>query len=70
MFTAKKEWDPQLEELADDVSRWTGNDVRPVAFSASDLARRSGAPLFAEVLAADLTVYGQRSWLQRQVGRA
>ncbi len=63
-------WDAQLAKLADDISKWTGNDARPVTCSASDLARRRGEPLFAEVLADGLTVCGQRSWLQRQIGQA
>ncbi|MGC8513194.1 MAG: nucleotidyltransferase domain-containing protein [Acidimicrobiales bacterium] len=63
-------WDAQLAKLADDISKWTGNDARPVTFSASELARRRGEPLFAEVLADGLTVCGQRSWLQRQIGQA
>lgn len=62
-----EQWDAQLEELADDVSKWTGNDARPITFTASDLARRRSEPLFSEVLAEGLTVYGQRSWLQSQI---
>jgi predicted nucleotidyltransferase len=65
-----EQWDAQLAELADDVSKWTGNDARPITFTASDLARRRSEPLFSEVLAEGLTVCGQRSWLQRQIGGA
>jgi predicted nucleotidyltransferase len=65
-----EQWDAQLAELADDVSKWTGNDARPITFTASDLARRRNEPLFSEVLAEGLTVCGQRSWLQRQIGGA
>lgn len=62
------EWDAQLEELADDVSRWTGNEARPITFTASDVARRRSEPLLSEVLAEGLTVCGPRSWLRRQIG--
>ena len=64
------QWEAQVAELADDVSRWTGNDARPITFTVSDLTRRRTEPLFAEVLAEGLTVCGQRSWLQRQIGGA
>ena len=60
-------WEDQVAKLADDLSKWTGNDAHPVTFTASDLARRRSEPLFAEVLAEGLTVCGQRSWLQRKI---
>ena len=65
-----EQWEAQVAELANDVSKWTGNDARPITFTVSDLARRRTEPLFAEVLAEGLTVFGQQSWLQRQIGEA
>jgi predicted nucleotidyltransferase len=64
------QWEAQVAELANDVSKWTGNDARPITFTVSDLASRRTEPLFAEILADGLTVFGQRSWLQRQIGGA
>jgi predicted nucleotidyltransferase len=34
------EWDAQVADLALDISKWTGNDARPIEFSASDLRAR------------------------------
>jgi predicted nucleotidyltransferase len=62
------EWDAQVAELASDISKWTGNDARPIEFSVSDLVARRKEPVFAEVLANGLTVFGQRAWMQRQIG--
>ncbi len=65
---ADNEWDTQVVELAADISKWTGNDARPIEFTASDLVARREERIFAEVLATGLTVHGQRAWLQRQIG--
>jgi predicted nucleotidyltransferase len=65
-----EQWDTQLEELARDISKWTGNDARPITFTMSDLARKRSEPLFGEVLTEGLTVCGERAWLQRHIGGA
>ena len=65
-----EKWEAQVAELAQDISKWTGNDSRPITFTESDVARRRTEQLFAEVVAEGLTVFGKRSWLQRQVGGA
>ena len=64
----EEKWDAQVGELAHGISTWTGNDARPITFTVNELARRRTEPLFAEVVAEGLTVYGDRSWLQRQIG--
>ncbi|NNM97247.1 MAG: nucleotidyltransferase domain-containing protein [Candidatus Dormibacteraeota bacterium] len=65
---ADDEWDTQVAELASDISKWTGNDARPIEFTASDLVARREERIFTEVLTTGLTVHGQRVWLQRQIG--
>jgi predicted nucleotidyltransferase len=62
------EWDAQVAELASSISKWTGNDARPIEFTVGDLVAGRRERLFSEVLAKGLTVYGQRAWLQRQIG--
>ncbi len=65
---ADDEWDARVAELASDISKWTGNDARPIEFTTNDLAARREERVFTEVLAKGLTVHGQRAWLQRQIG--
>lgn len=65
---ADDEWDTQVAELASDISKWTGNDARPIEFTVSDLVARREERIFTEVLTTGLTVHGQRVWLQRQIG--
>lgn len=62
------EWDAQVAALASDISKWTGNDARPIEFTVSDLVAHREERIFTEVLATGLTVHGQRDWLQRQIG--
>ena len=63
-----EQWDTQVADLARDLSKWTGNDARPITFTVSELAHRRSEALLAEVLAEGLTVCGRHSWLQRQIG--
>jgi predicted nucleotidyltransferase len=60
-------WDEQVHTLASDVSRWTGNDTRPVDYSVSGLAAAREEPLLIDVLEQGLTIAGQRAWLSRQL---
>lgn len=62
-----EEWEAQVASLAEAISNWTGNDARPVEFTTSELRERRGEPLFKDVLAEGLTVYGRREWFHRQV---
>ena len=61
-------WEAQVADLAWAVTRWTGNDARPVEFSPAELKRWRKDPLFAEVLAQGLTVAGKREWFRLQLG--
>lgn len=58
-------WDGQVHALAETVSRWTGNDARPLVVDESDIG--PGEPVFADVLAHGLTVAGTRDWLARRL---
>jgi|SRR5882757_2917456 len=61
-------WDSQVENLAADVTRWTGNDARILQFAADELlAHGSRESVLRDILREGLTVIGERSWLQRQL---
>jgi len=63
-------WEAQVNELAADVTRWIGNDTRPLEFTASELATRGrDEPVLLAVLNEGLTVAGTRAWLNKQLGK-
>jgi nucleotidyltransferase-like protein len=64
-------WESQVALLVADVSRWTGNDTRPLEFTAAELADRAGEePVLRDVLEIGLTVAGTRSWLAKQLWKS
>jgi predicted nucleotidyltransferase len=63
-----EEWGAQVAELSAAVSRWTGNDARPIEFTPGELRDRGTEPVLKDVLSEGLTVFGDRAWFQRQVG--
>lgn len=67
---AEASWDADVEDLVSDVTRWTGNDTRPLEFTAAEVAVRGrDEPVLRAVLQQGLTVAGTRSWLNRQLSR-
>ena len=61
-------WEAQVVLLTSDVGRWTGNDLRPLEFTAADLAARAREePVLRDVLDEGLTVAGTRSWLAKHL---
>jgi predicted nucleotidyltransferase len=60
-------WDDQVTELAADISRWTGNDTRPLEYAVSELSAARDEPVLRAILAEGLTVAGSRAWLVRQL---
>ncbi len=60
-------WDQQVAALASDVTRWTGNDARPLEYSVNELAGARTEPVLHDVLADGLTLAGSRAWLTRQL---
>jgi predicted nucleotidyltransferase len=61
------EWDQQVAELAADVTKWTGNDTRPLEYTVAELSAVGHEPVLRAVLAEGLTVAGSRAWLNRQL---
>ena len=62
-------WEEQAAALAADVTRWTGNDTRPLQYTVSELAAARGEPVLHDVLEEGLTVAGNRAWLTQQMRR-
>ncbi len=60
-------WEDQVTDLAADVSRWTGNDTRPLEYTVSELSAARDEPVLRAILAEGLTVAGTRGWLVRQL---
>jgi predicted nucleotidyltransferase len=60
-------WEDQVSVLAADISRWTGNDARPLEYKVSELSAARDEPVLRAVLAEGLTVAGSRAWLVRQL---
>ena len=60
-------WDEQVGALAADITRWIGNDVRPLEYTASELAGAGDESVLREVLRDGLTVAGSRAWLSRRL---
>jgi hypothetical protein len=60
-------WDEQVGALMADVTRWTGNDTRPLQYTVSELANARGEPVLRDVLDEGLTVAGSHAWLNRQL---
>ncbi|UMP07466.1 nucleotidyltransferase domain-containing protein [Amycolatopsis sp. EV170708-02-1] len=57
-------WETQVDELAAEVTRWTGNDTRPLEFTEAELAGRAYDEAVLRDVARDgLTVAGSRAWL-------
>ncbi|MGH3544691.1 MAG: nucleotidyltransferase domain-containing protein [Mycobacteriales bacterium] len=62
------QWETQVNELVSDVTRWTGNDTRPLQFAVGELATRGGyEPVLHAVVKDGLTVAGTRAWLAKQL---
>jgi predicted nucleotidyltransferase len=60
-------WEEQVAALSTDVTRWTGNDTRPLEYTVSELAAGGAGPVLHDVLEEGLTVAGSRAWLNRQL---
>ena len=61
-------WAAQVDQLVEDVTRWTGNDTRTLQFTEADLvAGVREDPVLQDVLNDGLTVAGSRAWLNKQL---
>ncbi|MBN8881394.1 putative nucleotidyltransferase [Salana multivorans] len=56
----------EVARLAHQVSRWTGNDVRPLVYRATEVAP---AGVFDSVLREGIDVAGDPTWLRRHLRR-
>jgi len=60
-------WEEQVGDLAADVTRWTGNDTRPLEYTISELTAARDEPVLRDVLKEGLTVAGRRAWLSQHL---
>jgi predicted nucleotidyltransferase len=60
-------WDEQVGDLTAHVSRWTGNDTRPLEYTVTELAAARDEVVIHDVLRDGLTVAGRRAWLNRHL---
>lgn len=61
-------WAAQVDSLVAEVTRWIGNDVRALEFTAEEVATNGHRePVLRDVLDDGLTVAGARVWLARQL---
>ena len=64
-------WQAQVDLLVADVTRWTGNDTRPLEFTAGEIAARGREErVLLDVLEEGLTVAGTHAWLAKQLRRS
>jgi predicted nucleotidyltransferase len=56
-------WDAQVSTLTSDISRWTGNDVRPLEYTTGELLAARDELVVRDVMRDGLTVAGRRAWL-------
>lgn len=59
-------WQQQVVDLSLKVTRWTGNEARPLEYSVDELAGEP-EPVLADVVRDGLTVYGDPAWFRRQL---
>jgi predicted nucleotidyltransferase len=59
-------WLEQVMDLTQKVTRWTGNDARPLEFAMSELDA-AHEPVLEDVAREGLTVYGDPSWFRRRI---
>jgi hypothetical protein len=53
-------WEERVTALAAQVTRWTGNDTRPLQFTVSEVGNHE--PVLRDVLRDGITVAGTRAW--------
>jgi predicted transcriptional regulator len=57
-------WETQVNDLVTEVTRWVGNDTRPLEFTVAEVvAHGRDEPVLGDVLREGLTVAGSRAWL-------
>jgi predicted nucleotidyltransferase len=60
-------WEEQVGTLTADVTRWIGNDTRPLEYTVSELGAARDEPVLRDVLERGLTIAGSHAWLNRQL---
>lgn len=63
-FEQAEEMSRRVSGLAERITRWTGNDARPLLYTQDEV---SAAPIFDSILADGQVVFGDKSWLRRRI---
>lgn len=58
-------WGSQIDAFVRSLTSWTGNEVRPLEYTVSEL--KAARDELADVLREGIPVHGERSWLARQL---
>jgi len=53
-----------VSQLAASIYRWTGNDARPLVYTASEV---SAAPIFDSIIREGINIGGDASWLRKHL---
>lgn len=56
----------QIDRLTADITRWTGNDTRPLVYREYEIAP---SPIFDSIMDEGIDVAGDASWLRRRLRR-
>lgn len=60
-------WEPLVADLQHKVTRWTGNDARPLVIDEDEMADRSGDAVLKFIVDEGLTVHGDPAWLRSRI---
>jgi predicted nucleotidyltransferase len=61
-------WDTQVADLAQDATRWTGNDARVMSFGAQEIREDSEpASVLQDIADQGLVFWGEPLWLRQQL---
>lgn len=68
--SAFDQWSDRVATLAQDVSRWTGNDLRVLEMSVDDIRNAPEEPVLDDIVAVGVRITGKPDWLRRRVTAA
>ncbi len=64
-------WERCIEGLSGMVTKWTGNDTRPLVMSVDEVRRKARAePVMDDIARDGITVCGRAGWLRTQLRQA
>ena len=62
-------WHDQVDQLAQDVTAWTGNDARPLVYEEAEIrGRASTESVLRDIARSAITIWGDRSAFEHLIG--